>query len=105
MAYARSQRHEGEIELVQEEMRTVLSGLEWQTSDWLARGGDLSTVSDPAQKEALVAYRTRQASIRSTLRSFFQIRWSEVEGLVTSSRLALSERQRVIDEEDVEEEE
>jgi hypothetical protein len=60
--------------MLREEMRRVLSFLEWHAQWWLDRRS-LVTELSPDAAEGAFAYASRQAHIRESLRSAFEHTW------------------------------
>jgi hypothetical protein len=65
------------VELLQEEMRRVLTFMDWQANWWLAQGTRWQSVADD-QVEGLLAYASHQAAIRTALQSHFRQMWRHV---------------------------
>lgn len=77
-----------EVELLQEEMRRILTYLRWETNKWMDRvltqapvpeGTDLSThLERLTLAEGQTAYANRQATIREQLSARFSRLWHDV---------------------------
>lgn len=71
---ARADRWNEEVHLVKEEMRRVLTFLEWKAVWWTKEGGrDLDVRPDIA--DGIRAYAAKQASINRKLAHSFKMRW------------------------------
>ncbi|KAG1787814.1 uncharacterized protein HD556DRAFT_1312409 [Suillus plorans] len=68
------------VELLVEEMRQVLTFLEWQGNWWHQRA-TLHPLEKTAEQEGLQAYAYRQAALRSAMRNSFEGRWSFIPQL------------------------
>ncbi|KAG1839003.1 hypothetical protein C8R48DRAFT_751508 [Suillus tomentosus] len=79
-ARARAARWSEEVELLVEEMRRVLTFLEWQ-SCWWRQCATRRSSEKTTEQEGLQAYAYRQAALRSTMRKLFQALWSFVAQL------------------------
>lgn len=83
-ARARANRWAEEVDLVQEEMRRVLTYFDWQGRWWDERA--VARVDFAVQEnEALIAYASRQANIRCSMRTHCLSLWSVVPGLLAQS--------------------
>lgn len=65
-ARARKMRWEEETKILQEEMRRVLATLEYEETEWTARGAARFTTDD-CLREGLAAYAAKQAHIRRAM--------------------------------------
>lgn len=84
-ARARSMRWNEEVLLLREEMRRVLTFLEWRASWWVGQAGRESLVS-PAHAEGLQAYGHRQASVQRALLVSFKSKWCQVNEYISSGK-------------------
>src|ERR1700722_10654592 len=76
---ARWMRWHEEVRLLREEMRRVLTFLEWQATWWVELGERHNHVDGP-HAEGLCAYGHRQASIRKAIQTSFERKWGGVLG-------------------------
>lgn len=73
-----------EVDLLQEEMRRVLAFLKWNANWWQQQGGDLMHEKDEATRAGMIAYRARQAALRTSLHARFEYLWRNSQVLVAS---------------------
>jgi hypothetical protein len=71
-----------EVLLVQEEMRRVLEYMSWFANWWTNHADSPSIHHDPEISEGLTAYAAKQAHLRLSLRSHFEILWKDVQSLI-----------------------
>jgi hypothetical protein len=84
-ARARSMHWNEEVQLLYEEMRCVLTLLEWQASWWFGQAGKESWVS-PTHAEGLQAYGHRQASVQQALLASFKVKWCQVNECISAGK-------------------
>ena len=69
-----------EVLLVQEEMRRVLEYMSWFANWWTSHAVVHSMAAhDPYLTEGLTAYAAKQADLRLSLRSHFEMLWKDVQ--------------------------
>ena len=73
-SHARAMRWSEEVLLLREEMRRVLTFLEWHASWWQTKGS-LHTGLQPDVAEGMFAYANKQAHIRRSMASSFNDLW------------------------------
>lgn len=74
-SFARLERWSEEVDLLQEEMRRVVTFLEWKSQDWLARVGARSGNLAPGVQSGLDAYARKQAAVYHDLAASFAKLW------------------------------
>lgn len=74
-SFARLERWTEEIELLQEEMRRVVTFLEWKSNDWLSKRGARSTLVTCDIQSGLDAYTRKQAAVYRDLSTSFATLW------------------------------
>jgi len=72
---ARADRWEEEAILLQEEMRRVVSFLDWKSKDWVSKVNARASVVKPEIRSGLSAYARKQASVFGNLAIRFCERW------------------------------
>lgn len=77
-SFARMERWGEEVELLQEEMRRVVTFLEWRSLDWSTRGGARSSSVTPDIQSGLDAYARKQTAVYRNLALSFAILWRPV---------------------------
>ncbi|KAG1765487.1 hypothetical protein EV702DRAFT_67561 [Suillus placidus] len=85
-ARARAMRWAEEVELLKEEMRRILQFFEWRAQCWDERGLEdaLHDVVDDDEREGLLAYAKRQASLCRRLAESFRTSWTDTLALADS---------------------
>ena len=74
-SHARMERWTEEVELLQEEMRRVVTFLEWKAGHWLRKQDMRSTRATPSVQSGLRAYARKQAAIYRGLAVSFSRMW------------------------------
>jgi hypothetical protein len=74
-SFARLERWVEEVELLQEEMRWVVTFLEWKSRDWLAKVDTRRGTSAPDVQSGLNAYARKQAAVYHDLAVSFAKLW------------------------------
>ncbi|KAG1785020.1 uncharacterized protein HD556DRAFT_1435293 [Suillus plorans] len=80
---ARAMRWAEEVELLKEEMRRILQFFEWDAQCWDERGLEdaLHDMDDDDEREGLIAYAKRQASLCRRLAESFRTSWTDTLAL------------------------
>lgn len=74
-SFARLERWVKEVELLQEEMRRVVSFLEWRSTEWLRKTDARKGASTPDVQSGLNVYAKKQAAIFHNLATTFVTLW------------------------------
>ena len=77
-SHARMERWSEEVKLLQEEMRRVLTFLEWKSGNWLAKRNMRLATASPSIQSGLEAYARKQAAIHHDLAVSFARLWYPV---------------------------
>ena len=75
-SYARTKRWIEEVDLLLEEMRRVVSFLQWKAEDWLTKLDVRSATAPPSIQSGLQAYARKQAALYHNLALSFSKLWS-----------------------------
>jgi hypothetical protein len=87
---ARVERWTEEVQLVTEEMRRVVSFLEWK-ADWWTKQGNAHTEVRPDVADGILAYSAKQAYINHALAASFKDRWRSEGEKSKEKRVGLGE--------------
>jgi hypothetical protein len=74
-SFARMERWDEEVELLQEEMRRVVAFLEWKSTDWLRKRELRSALVASDIRSGLDAYARKQAAVYHDLAVSFSLLW------------------------------
>ena len=77
-SYARTKRWAEEVDLLHEEMRRVVTFLQWKAEDWIAKVDVRSATAPPSIRSGLQAYARKQAAIHHDLAVSFSKLWCPV---------------------------
>jgi hypothetical protein len=77
-SYARLQRWKEEVDLLQEEMRRVVTFLQWKSEDWLAKQDVRQVTAPPSIQSGLQGYARKQAAIHHNIAVSFSKLWLPV---------------------------
>ncbi|KAG6810243.1 hypothetical protein H0H87_011248, partial [Tephrocybe sp. NHM501043] len=87
---ARAARFREEVDLLQEEMRRVLSFLAWQADFWRKKAETSSHLYNGPRAGGLAAYAHRQAALRSNLAARFSDMWRPLPHLINEAHASIA---------------
>lgn len=88
-ARARAHRWTEECQLLIEEMRRILAFYQWHESWWREQAERITMVTE-AEREGLIAYAYRQASIRQNMRTICISAWKDASVIFRGSGILSS---------------